>query len=50
MQREACNSPSEDTRFRQRVRGSVRAVRAIRNTLVFQTETRVVADETTGCG
>jgi hypothetical protein len=30
--------------FRQRVRGSVRAVRAVRNTWVFQTETRVVAD------
>jgi len=30
--------------FRQRVRGSVRAVRAVRNTRVFQTETRVVAD------
>jgi len=28
-----------------RVRGSVRAVRAVRNTLVFLTETRVVADE-----
>jgi hypothetical protein len=31
--------------LRQRVRGSVRAVRAVRNTRVFQTETRVVADE-----
>ena len=30
--------------LRQRVRGSVRAVRAVRNTRVFQTETRVVAD------
>ena len=30
--------------LRQRVRGSIRAVRAVRNTLVFQTETRVVAD------
>jgi hypothetical protein len=30
--------------LRQRVQGSVRAVRAVRNTLVFQTETRVVAD------
>jgi len=29
----------------QRVRGSARAVRAVRNTWVFQTETRVVADE-----
>jgi hypothetical protein len=29
--------------LRQRVRGSVRAVRAARNTRVFQTETRVVA-------
>jgi len=28
----------------QRVRGSVRAVRAVRNTRVFQTETGVVAD------
>jgi hypothetical protein len=28
----------------QRVRGSVRAIRAIRNTRDFQTETRVVAD------
>jgi len=32
--------------LRQRVRGSVRAVRAVRNTWVFQTETRVVADVT----
>jgi len=31
--------------LRQRVRGSVRAVRAVRNTRVFQTETRVVADD-----
>jgi hypothetical protein len=31
--------------LRQRVQGSVRAVRAVRNTRVFQTETRVVADE-----
>jgi len=30
--------------LRQRVRGSTRAVRAIRNTQVFQAETRVVAD------
>jgi len=30
--------------LRQMVRGSVRAVRAIRNTQVFQTETRVFAD------
>jgi len=30
--------------LRQRVRGSVRAVRAVRNTRVFLTETRVVAD------
>jgi hypothetical protein len=30
--------------LRQMVRGSVRAVRAVRNTRVFQTETRVVAD------
>ena len=30
--------------LRQRVRGSVRAIRAVRNTRVFQTETRVVAD------
>ena len=28
----------------QRVRGSVRAVRVVRNTRVFKTETRVVAD------
>ena len=32
--------------LRQRVRGSVRAVRAVRNTRVFLTETRVVADVT----
>ena len=32
--------------LRQRVRGSVRAVRAVRNTRVFLTEIRVVADET----
>jgi hypothetical protein len=32
--------------FRQRVRGSVRAFRAVRNTWVFQTETGVVAE---GC-
>jgi hypothetical protein len=32
--------------LRQRVRGSVRAVRAVRNTWVFQTETRVIADGT----
>jgi hypothetical protein len=31
--------------LRQRVRGSVRAVRAVRNTRVFQMETRVVANE-----
>ena len=31
--------------LRQRVRGSVRAVRAVRNTRVFLTETRVTADE-----
>jgi len=30
--------------LRQRVRGSVRAVRAFQNTRVFLTETRVVAD------
>jgi hypothetical protein len=30
--------------LRQRVRGAVTAVRAVRNTRVFQTETRVVAD------
>jgi hypothetical protein len=36
--------------LRPRVRGSARAVRAVRNTRVFQTETRVVADvlETVG--
>jgi len=33
--------------FRQRVRGSVWAVRAVQNTHVFLTETRVVADEWT---
>ena len=38
--RVACNSPSEGTRFRQ-------SVRAVRNTRVFLTETRVVADEST---
>jgi len=43
--RVAYNSPSERTRFRQSVRGSVRAVRAVRNTRVFQTEIRVVADD-----
>jgi hypothetical protein len=32
--------------LRQRVRGSVRAVTAVQNTRVFQTETRVVADGT----
>jgi hypothetical protein len=32
--------------LRQRARGSVRAVRAVWNTRVFQTETRVVADVT----
>jgi hypothetical protein len=32
--------------LRQRVRGSVRAVRAVQNTRVFQTESRVVADVT----
>ena len=31
----------------QRVRGSVRAVRGVRNTQVFLTQTRVVADEET---
>jgi pyridoxal biosynthesis lyase PdxS len=31
--------------LRQRVRGSARAVRAVRNTRVFQMESRVVADE-----
>jgi hypothetical protein len=31
--------------LRQRVRCSVRAVRAVRNTRVFQTESRVVADD-----
>jgi len=34
--------------LRQRVRGSVRAVRAVRNTRVFLTETRVVADAEDG--
>jgi len=31
--------------LRQRVGGSARAVRAVRNTRVFQTETTVVADD-----
>jgi len=35
--------------LRQRVRGSVRAVRAVRFTRVFQSETRVVADATDLC-
>ena len=41
---------------RQSVQGSIRAIRAVRNTQVFQTETRVVADDCregiarTGCG
>jgi hypothetical protein len=30
--------------LRQRVRGSARAIRAVRNTRVFQMETRLVAD------
>jgi hypothetical protein len=34
--------------LRQRVRGSVRAVRAVRNTRVFQTESGVVADALLG--
>jgi hypothetical protein len=34
--------------LRQRIRDSVRAVRAVRNTRVFQMETRVVADEPLG--
>ena len=34
--------------FRQRVRGSVRAVRAVQNTRVFQTETGVIAEVTLG--
>jgi hypothetical protein len=47
--REVCNATrrlGDGSRLilRQRVRGSARAVRAIRNTRVFQTETRVVAD------
>ena len=40
-----CESNGNRLILRQRVRGSVRAVRAVRNTRVFQTETRVVADE-----
>jgi len=47
--REVCNATrrlSDGSRLilRQSVRGSVRAVRAIRNTQVFQTETCVVTD------
>jgi len=47
--REVCNATrrlGDGSRLilRQRVRGSARAVRAVRNTRVFQTETRVVAD------
>jgi hypothetical protein len=33
----------------QSVRGSARAIRAVRNTRVFQTETRVVADVESDC-
>jgi len=49
--REVCNATrrlGDGSRLilRQRVRGSVRAVRAVRNTRVFQTETGVVADVT----
>jgi hypothetical protein len=47
--REVCNATSrlgDGSRLilRQRVQCSARAVRAVRNTQVFQTETRVVAD------
>jgi hypothetical protein len=47
--REVCNATrrlGDRSRLilRQRVRGSARAVRAVRNTRVFQTETSVVAD------
>ena len=47
--REVCNSTSrlgDGSRLilRQRARGYVRAVRAVRNTRVFQLETGVVAD------
>jgi hypothetical protein len=47
--REVCNATSclgDGSRLilRQRVRDSARAVRAVRNTRVFQMETRVVAD------
>jgi len=35
--------------LRQRVRGSVRAVRAVRNTLVFLTEIRVLAEDLGWC-
>jgi hypothetical protein len=49
--REVCNTTrrlGDGSRLilRQRVRGSARAVRAIRNTRVYQTEPRVVADDT----
>jgi hypothetical protein len=47
--REVCNAThrlGEGSRpiIRRRVRGSASGVRAVRNTQVFQTETRVVAD------
>jgi hypothetical protein len=50
--KEVCNATSplgDGSRLilRQRVRGSARAVKALRNTRVFQTETRVVADVST---
>jgi len=48
--REVCNTGRQlgdgsRLMLRQRVQGSVRAVRAVQNTDVFQTDTRLVADE-----
>jgi hypothetical protein len=43
-----CSAMQRDAQrviLRQRIRGSVRAVRAVQNTRVCQTETRVVADK-----
>jgi hypothetical protein len=39
-----CLGDRQSIILRQRVRGSIRAVRAVRNTRVIQTESRVVAD------
>jgi hypothetical protein len=51
--REVCNATRRlgdglRLSLRQRVQGSARAVRAVRKTQVFQSETRVVADAATG--